>query len=66
MRLASLGRSLAQGGEHAKQPASPDHVVQILKEAEATPLAEVCRRHGISAPMFYRWKAKYGVTTPVG
>jgi putative transposase len=39
---------------------SPDQVVQILKEAEATPLAEVCRRHGISSQTFYRWKAKYG------
>jgi len=35
-------------------------VVQILKEAEATPLAEVCRRHGISSQTFYRWRAKYG------
>ena len=39
---------------------SPDQVVQILKEAEATPLSEVCRRHGITAKTLYRWKAKYG------
>ncbi len=39
---------------------SPDQVIQILKEAGATPLAEVCRRHGISSQTFYRWKAKYG------
>ena len=39
---------------------SPDQMVQILKEAEATPLAEVCRRYGISSQTFYRWKAKYG------
>ena len=39
---------------------SPDQVVQILKEAEAIQLAEVCRRHSISTQTFYCWKAKYG------
>ena len=39
---------------------SPEQVVQVLKEDEASPMAEVCRHHGISAQTFYRWKAKYG------
>ncbi len=33
----------------------------IPKEQEAgSPTAEVCRRHGISQPTFYAWKAKFG------
>jgi putative transposase len=32
-----------------------------LKEAEAgVPVAEVARKHGISAATFYQWRSKYG------
>ncbi len=40
---------------------SEEQIIGILREQEAgaeTP--EVCRRHGISAATFYKWKAKYG------
>ena len=40
---------------------SEEQIIGILREAEAgakTP--EVCRRHGISDAIFYKWKAKYG------
>lgn len=40
---------------------SEAQIIGVLREQEAggaTP--EVCRRHGISAQTFYRWKAKYG------
>ena len=32
-----------------------------LREQEAgTKTADVCRKHGVSAATFYKWKAKYG------
>jgi putative transposase len=38
-----------------------EQIIKVLKEAEAgLPIAEVCRRHGVSEQSFYRWKAKYG------
>jgi putative transposase len=38
-----------------------EQVIGILREQEAgMATAEVCRKHGISPPTFYAWKAKYG------
>jgi Transposase. len=38
-----------------------EQIIAILKEQEAgVSVAEVCRRHGVSSPTFYNWKAKYG------
>ena len=40
---------------------SETKIVSILNEADAgVPVKEVCRKHGISSPTFYKWKAKYG------
>lgn len=40
---------------------SEEQIISILKEHEAgRSTAEVCRRHGISQPTFYNWKAKFG------
>ncbi len=40
---------------------SEEQIVGVLKEAEAgVPMADLCRRLGISDGTFYRWKAKYG------
>lgn len=40
---------------------SEEQVIGILREQEAgSSTAEVCRKHGISAPTFYKWKAKFG------
>lgn len=39
-------------------------IVAILKEGEAgMPVAEVCRKHGISSPTYYAWKSKYAGAT---
>jgi putative transposase len=39
-------------------------IVQVLKEGEAgVPLADLLRKHGISRPTYYAWKAKYGGST---
>ncbi|WP_293511755.1 transposase [Phenylobacterium sp.] len=38
-----------------------EQIIAILAEQErGLTTAEVCRRHGISSPTFYKWKAKYG------
>lgn len=40
---------------------SEEQIIAILKEHEAgKPVAELCRRHGMSSPTFYAWKSKYG------
>jgi putative transposase len=36
-------------------------IVAVLQEGEAgVPVAEPLRKHGISRPNYYQWKAKYG------
>ncbi len=38
-----------------------EQIIAILKEQEAgVPVAELCRKHGMSDASFYNWKAKYG------
>ena len=40
---------------------SEDQIIGILKEQQAgLPVAELCRRHGISDATFYTWRSKYG------
>ena len=40
---------------------SESRIIQILKEAETgVPVAELCRKHGMSAASFYKWRSKYG------
>ena len=40
---------------------SEEQIIAILREQEGgSPTADVCRRHGISAGTFYKWKAKFG------
>ena len=38
-----------------------EQIVGVLREQEAgLAVAELCRKHAISSPTFYKWKAKYG------
>ncbi|WP_162704381.1 transposase [Ensifer sp.] len=41
-----------------KRKFDDDEIVDILREHQAgTTVAEVCRRHGVSEPTFYRWQS---------
>ena len=38
-----------------------EQIIAILREREAgLAVAELCRKHGVSSPTFYKGKAKYG------
>ncbi len=40
---------------------SDNQIINILNQAEAgTPVAELCREHGMSDATFYKWRAKFG------
>ena len=40
---------------------SEEQIIAILREQEAgVAVTELCRKHGVSSPTFYKWKAKYG------
>ena len=44
-----------------KSKFSEAQIVAVLQEAAAgLPVAEVLRKHGISRPTYFAWKAKYG------
>ena len=43
---------------------SGEQIVNILKEGEAgIPVAELCRKYGMSDATYYNWKAKYAGMT---
>lgn len=44
---------------------SESQIAFVLRQAEeGTPIAEVCRKTGISEATFYNWRSKYGGLMP--
>lgn len=40
---------------------SDSQILAILKQAESgVPVPDLCREHGMSSALFYRWRSKYG------
>lgn len=40
---------------------SEEQIINVLKEQQAgVPVADLCRKHGISDATFYTWRKKYG------
>ena len=47
-----------------KSKFSDSQIAAVLKESEAgVPVAELARKHGISAATFYQWRSKFGGMT---
>ncbi len=49
----------------ARKRFSPEQIITILREAEvllnqSNPVAEVCRKLGVSEQTYYRWRKEYG------
>ncbi len=37
-----------------------EQIVRILQGADQSPVVEVAKRHGVSAPSIYAWRKKFG------
>lgn len=46
---------------HEEVAFSGSQIISILKQAEfGTPVPELCREHGMSSALFYKWRSRYG------
>ncbi len=43
-----------------------EQMVAILREADASPTAEVAKRHGVSEQTLYAWRKRFGTLVPDG
>ena len=39
---------------------SEEQIIGVKEHQAGLPVAEICRRHGISDATFYTWRSKYG------
>jgi putative transposase len=39
---------------------SEEQIITLREQEAGAKTADVCRKHGVSAATFYKWKAKYG------
>ncbi len=39
---------------------SEEQMVKILREADASPVAQVAKKHGVSEQTIYLWRKRYG------
>jgi transposase-like protein len=44
---------------------SEEQMVKILREADAAPVAEVAKKHGVSEQTIYGWRKRFGQLEPV-
>ena len=41
---------------------SDSQILAMLKQnQQGTPVADICREHGVSSAQFYKWRSKFGV-----
>jgi putative transposase len=53
------------GKDMKKQRHTKEQIAFVLKQVElGAPVAEVCRKIGVTEQTFYRWKSKYGGMLP--
>ncbi len=41
-----------------------EQMVKILREADKTPVADVAKKHGVSAQTLYAWRKHFGTLDP--
>ena len=56
-----FGLAQPEGQKMKRSRFSEEQIIAILKEHEAgLPVADLCRKHGVSDASIYKWKARYG------